>query len=47
MTFGRTLYGYNERTLAYLTGIGIEEGTKFYYYKGYLSEAEAETGVYR
>ena len=47
MTFGRTLYGYNERTLAYLTGIGIETGTKFYYYKGYLSKAEAETGVYR
>ena len=45
MTVGRQLYDYNERTLAGLQVFGIEMGTKFYYYKGYLTEAERNTGV--
>lgn len=41
----RVLYPYNERSLAYLQDLGIETGSKFYYYEGYLTDAEAETGV--
>ena len=41
----RVLYPYDARSIAYLQSLGIETGSKFYYYEGYLTDAEAETGV--
>ncbi len=41
----RVIYPYDARSVAYLQGLGIEVGSKFYYYEGYLTDAEAETGV--
>jgi len=41
----RVLYPYSARTIAYLQSIGIESGSEFYYYDGYLTDVETETGV--
>lgn len=41
----RVLYPYNARTIAYLQSLGIELGSTFYYYDGYLTQLESDTGA--
>ncbi len=41
----RVLYPYNARTIAYLQSLGVELGSTFYYYDGYLTQLESDTGV--
>ena len=44
--YARMSYGKSEGFMAYLNYLGIETGTKFYYYNGYFNEQEAQ-GAYR
>ena len=43
--YGKTLLPYTEQYMQYMADLGIERGTTFYYYDGYVFPEE-EFGVY-
>ena len=42
----KTFYPYTKQYIQYLSDLGIDTGSTFYYFKGYLTEAEQD-GAYR